>query len=32
MHGFDVDEAEVAYWGRCPDCKRTSSDETKVLV
>src|SRR5918996_4548991 len=18
--GFDIDEAEVAYWGRCPDC------------
>lgn len=19
--GFDVDEAEVAFWGRCPDCR-----------
>lgn len=19
-HGFDIDEAEVVYWGRCPDC------------
>ena len=19
-HGFTVDEAEVVYWGRCPDC------------
>lgn len=19
-HGFSVDEAEVTYWGRCPDC------------
>lgn len=19
-HGFEIDEAEVAYWGRCPDC------------
>lgn len=19
--GFDVDEAEVVYWGRCPDCR-----------
>jgi Fur family ferric uptake transcriptional regulator len=18
--GFDVDEAEIVYWGRCPDC------------
>jgi Fe2+ or Zn2+ uptake regulation protein len=26
--GFEIDEAEVAYWGRCPDCiagARTSS-------
>jgi Fur family ferric uptake transcriptional regulator len=20
--GFEIDEAEVAYWGRCPDCLR----------
>ena len=20
-HGFDVDEAEVTYWGICPDCR-----------
>jgi Fur family ferric uptake transcriptional regulator len=19
-HGFTIDEAEVTYWGRCPDC------------
>lgn len=19
-HGFEIDEAEVSYWGRCPDC------------
>jgi Fur family ferric uptake transcriptional regulator len=19
--GFEIDEAEVAYWGRCPDCR-----------
>ncbi len=19
--GFEIDEAEVIYWGRCPDCK-----------
>jgi Fur family ferric uptake transcriptional regulator len=27
--GYEIDEAEVAYWGRCPDClaeeKRTST-------
>jgi Fur family transcriptional regulator, stress-responsive regulator len=21
--GFEIDEAEVTYWGRCPDCART---------
>ena len=21
-HGFDIDEAEVIYWGRCPDCRQ----------
>ena len=26
-HGFEVDEAEVVYWGRCPDCLE-SSDHT----
>ena len=32
--GYDIDEAEVAYWGRCPDClggsrkaKRTARKE-----
>lgn len=20
-NGFEIDEAEVAYWGRCPDCR-----------
>ncbi|CAL9557614.1 Transcriptional regulator FurA [Nocardiopsis dassonvillei] len=22
-HGFRIDEAEVVYWGLCPDCSRT---------
>ena len=22
--GFEIDEAEVAYWGRCPDCRAHS--------
>jgi Fe2+ or Zn2+ uptake regulation protein len=22
--GYEIDEAEVAYWGRCPDCRPTS--------
>ncbi|GAA2817656.1 Fur family transcriptional regulator [Saccharopolyspora taberi] len=24
--GFEVDEAEIVFWGRCPDC-RSSADE-----
>jgi Fe2+ or Zn2+ uptake regulation protein len=26
-HGYEVDEAEVIYWGRCPAC-RTETDPT----
>ena len=22
-HGFEIDEAEVVYWGRCPECRVT---------
>ena len=27
-YGFDIDEAEVVFWGRCPDCQsdRTTED------
>lgn len=24
-HGFVIDEAEVIYWGRCPDCSTATS-------
>jgi Fur family ferric uptake transcriptional regulator len=24
-HGYEIDEAEVIYWGRCPDCRATTS-------
>lgn len=24
-HGFTIDEAEVIYWGRCPDCSTPST-------
>lgn len=24
-HGFEIDEAEVIYWGRCPDCAPQSA-------
>ncbi len=26
-HGFAIDEAEVVYWGRCPDCLAASATE-----
>jgi Fur family ferric uptake transcriptional regulator len=25
-HGFEIDEAEVVYWGRCPDCRTATTD------
>lgn len=24
-HGFEIDEADVAYWGRCPNCQESST-------
>lgn len=27
--GFEIDEAEVAYWGRCPDCRNTTTHTTE---
>lgn len=24
-HGFTIDEAEVIYWGRCPDCSASTA-------
>jgi Fur family ferric uptake transcriptional regulator len=24
-HGFEIDEAEVIYWGRCPSCRRLAA-------
>jgi len=26
-HGFQIDEAEVIYWGLCPDCSITHQEE-----
>lgn len=28
-NGFEIDEAEVAYWGRCPECKTSSPGNTE---
>lgn len=30
-HGFEIDEAEVIYWGRCPTC-RTSPPHTPLTT
>jgi Fur family ferric uptake transcriptional regulator len=27
LHGFSVDEAEVTWWGHCPDCSTVRSPE-----
>ena len=29
-HGFEIDEAEVIYWGRCPDCRSMSNPSTNT--
>ena len=29
--GYEVDEAEVIYWGRCPECVAASSDLKETL-
>lgn len=28
-HGFEIDEAEVTFWGRCPACQNTRQASTK---
>ena len=28
--GYEIDEAEVAYWGRCPDCQGKSKTPTSA--
>jgi Fur family transcriptional regulator, stress-responsive regulator len=30
--GYEIDEAEVIYWGRCPDCVAATSDEQQTNV
>lgn len=31
-YGFDVDEAEVVFWGRCPTCRRPSATDLNNSV
>jgi len=28
-HGFEIEEAEVIYWGYCPDCRRQFADKNR---
>ena len=28
--GYEIDEAEVAYWGRCPDCVKKSTPQAAL--
>jgi Fur family ferric uptake transcriptional regulator len=28
-HGFEIDEAEVIYWGTCPACQRAANETLK---
>ena len=29
-HGFEIDEAEVIYWGRCPSCRKAKADAART--
>lgn len=31
-HGFEIDEAEVIYWGRCPSCKASAPATAGVRI
>ena len=31
-HGFAIDEAEVTYWGLCPDCAAAPAHESSILT
>lgn len=31
-HGFEIDEAEVIYWGRCPSCQKAAAAADAVTI
>lgn len=31
-HGFEIDEAEVIYWGRCPSCRAAAQPEQSTTL
>jgi Fur family transcriptional regulator, stress-responsive regulator len=30
--GYEIDEAEVIYWGRCPDCTRAANHQNEKVT
>jgi Fe2+ or Zn2+ uptake regulation protein len=30
--GYQIDEAEVIYWGRCPDCAKTADQQNETVI
>jgi Fe2+ or Zn2+ uptake regulation protein len=30
--GYEIDEAEVIYWGRCPECTRTANQQNETVT
>jgi Fe2+ or Zn2+ uptake regulation protein len=30
--GYEIDEAEVIYWGRCPDCAQPANDQNEPVT
>ena len=31
-HGFEVDEAEIIYWGHCPTCRAAAQPEDSTIL
>jgi Fur family ferric uptake transcriptional regulator len=31
-HGFEIDEAEVIFWGRCPSCRKAAAKAKPALT
>jgi hypothetical protein len=29
-HGYQIEEAEVVFWGRCPECDGVTSDDERT--
>ena len=31
-HGFEIQEAEVIYWGRCPECRQAAAADSEAAA